>query len=285
MSTGRYFSMFLRRTAALSAAALLSVGLAACSTGSDEDTLTISASSTPHVEILEHIVDSGVLGDVELDIKPVTGEIDPNELLVAGDVQANFFQHAPYLADWQQQKGVSDLVSVADVHLEPMGLYSEKVTAVDQIGDGASIALPKDTTNFARGLYLLESAGLIEMDKPFDDADLSVITQANVEANPKNLKFVEIERPQLARNLDDPQITAAIINSNYAIEAGLIPAEDALFSEEVEGNPFSNLFVVRSADANDPGVEALAEALVSPETAAWIEENYSGSVVPVNPTN
>lgn len=277
--------MFLRRTAVLSAAALLSVGLAACSSGGDGETLVISASSTPHVEILEHIADSGVLGDVKLDIKPVTGEIDPNELLVAGDVQANYFQHAPYLADWQKQKGVDDLVSVADVHLEPMGLYSQKITAVDQLADGSTIALPKDTTNFARGLYLLESAGLIQMDKPFADADLSIVTQANIKANPKNLKFVEIERSQLARNLGDPQITAAVINSNYAIEAGLVPAKDALLSEKVENNPFANLLVVRAADENDPGVKALAAALESPETATWIQENYSGSVVPVHPAS
>lgn len=274
--------MFLRRTAVLSAAALLTAGLAACSSGGDSETLVISASSTPHVEILEHIADSGVLGDVKLDIKPVTGEIDPNELLVAGDVQANYFQHGPYLADWQKQKGVTDLVSVADVHLEPMGLYSEKITAVDQLADGSTIALPKDTTNFARGLYLLESAGLIQMDKPFAEADLSVVTQANIKANPKNLKFVEIERSQLARNLGDPQITAAVINSNYAIEAGLTPADDALLSEKVENNPFANLLVVRAADQDDAGVKALAEALESPETATWIQENYSGSVVPVH---
>ncbi|MCL2534040.1 MAG: MetQ/NlpA family ABC transporter substrate-binding protein [Nocardiaceae bacterium] len=277
--------MFLRRTAVLSAAALLTAGLAACSSGSDGETLVVSASSTPHVEILEHIADSGVLGDVKLDIKPVTGEIDPNELLVAGDVQANYFQHAPYLADWQKQKGVDDLVSVADVHLEPMGLYSQKITAVDQLADGSTIALPKDTTNFARGLYLLESAGLIQMDKPFADADLSIVTQANIKTNPKNLKFVEIERSQIARNLGDPQITAAVINSNYAIEAGLVPAKDALLSEKVENNPFANLLVVRAADENDPGVQALAAALESPETATWIEENYSGSVVPVHPAS
>ncbi|WFR71564.1 MetQ/NlpA family ABC transporter substrate-binding protein [Prescottella defluvii] len=166
-----------------------------------------------------------------------------------------------------------------------MGLYSQKITAVDQLADGSTIALPKDTTNFARGLYLLESAGLIQMDKPFAQADLSVVTQANIKANPKNLKFVEIERSQLARNLGDPQITAAVINSNYAIEAGLTPAKDALLSEKVENNPFANLLVVRAADENDPGVKALAAALEVPETATWIEENYSGSVVPVHPAS
>ncbi|MFD4292774.1 MetQ/NlpA family ABC transporter substrate-binding protein [Rhodococcus sp. NPDC058532] len=274
--------MLLRRTAILSAAALLAAGLAACSSGNDAETLVISASSTPHVEILEHIADSGVLGDVTLDIKPVTGEIDPNELLAAGDVEANYFQHAPYLSDWQKQKGVDDLVSVADVHLEPMGLYSEKITAVDQLADGATIALPKDTTNFSRGLYLLESAGLIEMDVPFADANLSVVTQANIKANPKNLKFIEIERSQIARNLGDPQITAAVINSNYALEAGLNPTTDTLIAEKAEDNPFANLLVVRAAQENDPGVQALAAALQSPETAAWIEENYSGAVIPVH---
>lgn len=277
--------MILRRSALVSVAALLTLGLAACSSGGDENTLVVSASSTPHVEILEHIAASGALGDVQLDIKPVTGEIDPNELLVAGDVQANYFQHAPYLADWQKQKGVDDLVSVAAVHLEPMGLYSEKVAAVDEIADGSTIALPKDTTNFSRGLYLLESAGLIKMDVPFADADLSIVTQKNIKENPKNLKFVEVERSQIARNLGDPQITAAVINSNYAIEAGLIPADDALLSETVEGNPFANLLVVRAADENAPAVKALADALVSQETAEWIQENYSGSVVPVHAAN
>lgn len=277
--------MILRRSALVSVAALLTLGLAACSSGGDENTLVVSASSTPHVEILEHIAASGALGDVQLDVKPVTGEIDPNELLVAGDVQANYFQHAPYLADWQKQKGVDDLVSVAAVHLEPMGLYSEKVAAVDEIADGSTIALPKDTTNFSRGLYLLESAGLIKMDVPFADADLSIVTQKNIKENPKNLKFVEVERSQIARNLGDPQITAAVINSNYAIEAGLIPADDALLSETVEGNPFANLLVVRAADENAPAVKALADALVSQETAEWIQENYSGSVVPVHAAN
>lgn len=277
--------MFLRRTAVVSAAALLAVGLAACSSGGDSDTLVISASTTPHVEILEHIAASGALGDVKLDIKPVTGEIDPNDLLVAGDVEANYFQHAPYLADWQQQKGVDDLVAVADVHLEPMGLYSQKITGVDQLADGSTIALPKDTTNFARGLYLLESAGLIEMDKPFAEANLSVVTPANVKANPKNLKFVEIERSQIARNLGDPQITAAVINSNYALEAGLNPTKDSLIAEKAEGNPFANLLVVRAANENDAAVKALVEAIESPETAAWIQENYSGAVIPVHLAN
>lgn len=274
--------MFLRRTAVLSAAALLTVGLAACSSSSSGEKLVVSASSTPHVEILEHIAESGALGDVTLDIKPVTGEIDPNELLVAGDVQANYFQHAPYLADWQKQKGVTDLVAVADVHLEPMGLYSQKITGIDQLADGATIALPKDTTNFSRGLYLLDSAGVIQMDVPFADANLSVVTQANIKSNPKHLKFVEIERSQLARNLGDPQITAAVINSNYALEAGLNPTKDSIVAESATNNPFANLLVVRAADVDDPAVKALAAALESPETAAWIKENYSGAVIPVH---
>ncbi len=219
--------MFLRRTAAASAAVVLGLGLAACgSSGGDENTLVISASSTPHVEILEQVVSTGALGDYSLDIREVTGEIDPNELLAAGDVDANFFQHEPYLVDWQKQNGVDNLVAVADVHLEPISLYSNKVTSLDEIADGDSIAVPRDTTNYARALYLLESAGLITMDVPFTEADLSVVTEANITENPKNLEFIQIERPQLARQLDDPQVTAAVINSNYALEAGLTPADD-----------------------------------------------------------
>ncbi|WP_435278476.1 MetQ/NlpA family ABC transporter substrate-binding protein [Rhodococcus yananensis] len=277
--------MFLRRFAVATSALVLGVGLAACSSGSDENTLSISASSTPHVEILEHIVDSGALGDYSLDIHEVTGEIDPNDLLQAGDVEANFFQHRPYLDDWQVQNGVDDLVAVAEVHLEPMGLYSNKVTSLDELQDGDTIANPRDTTNFARALYLLESAGLITMDVPFADANLSVVTESNIVDNPKNLAIVGIERPQLARQLDDPQITAAVINSNYALEAGLTPSDDAIVSESVENNPFSNLLVVKEENVDDPKVVALKDALESPETAAWIDRTYSGSVVPVHPAN
>lgn len=278
--------MSLRRIVVASAALTLAAGLAACSSSeSDGTTLRISASSTPHVEILDQIVNTGALGDYRLDIVEITGEVDPNELLEAGDVDANFFQHEPYLTDWQKQKGVDDLVQVADVHLEPIGLYSNKITSLDELKDGDTVAVPRDTTNYARALYLLESAGLLEMDVPFEEADLSVVTESNITANPKNLNLVGIERPQLARQLDDAQITAAVINSNYALEAGLNPAEDAIVTEEVEDNPFSNLLVVRAENENDPAVTALAEALESPETAAWIEETYSGAVLPVHPTN
>ncbi|MBF0662151.1 ABC transporter substrate-binding protein [Rhodococcus sp. BL-253-APC-6A1W] len=278
--------MFLRRTVVATTAFTLALGLAACSSsGGDENTLRISASSTPHVEILDHLVSTGALGDYQLDILDITGEVDPNELLEAGDVDANFFQHEPYLIDWQKQNGVDDLVAVADVHLEPLSLYSNKIGSLDELKDGDTIAVPRDTTNYARALYLLESAGLIEMDVPFDQADLSVVTESNITANPKNLKFLAIERPQLARQLDDAQVTAAVINSNYALEAGLTPAEDGIVTEQVDGNPFSNLLVVRAENENDPAVVALADALESPETAAWIEETYSGSVVPVQPTN
>ncbi|WP_407442029.1 MetQ/NlpA family ABC transporter substrate-binding protein [Rhodococcus sp. (in: high G+C Gram-positive bacteria)] len=278
--------MFLRRTVVATTAFTFALGLAACSSsGGDENTLRISASSTPHVEILDHIVSTGALGDYQLDVLDITGEVDPNELLEAGDVDANFFQHEPYLIDWQKQNGVDDLVAVADVHLEPLSLYSNKIGSLDELKDGDTIAVPRDTTNYARALYLLESAGLIEMDVPFDQADLSVVTEANITANPKNLKFLAIERPQLARQLDDAQVTAAVINSNYALEAGLTPAEDGIVTEQVDGNPFSNLLVVRAENENDPAVVALADALESPETAAWIEETYSGSVVPVQPAN
>ncbi|OOL32027.1 ABC transporter substrate-binding protein [Rhodococcus rhodochrous] len=275
--------MTLRRALSVVSAVALATGLAACSaSGTGEDTLVISASATPHVEILEHVRQSGALGDVVLDIKPVTGEVDPNELLEAGDVDANFFQHHPYLADWQQQKGVDSLESVAAVHLEPLGLYSNKIAAVADLKDGDTIALPKDTTNFARALYLLESAGLLELDKPLSEADIATVTAANIVSNPKNLRFVELERAQLARTVDDPAITASVVNSNYALEAGLNPADDSIVRESVDNNPFENILVVRSENASDPAVTALADALESPEVAAWIAENYDGAVVPVH---
>lgn len=271
-----------RVAAAAATAAFACAGLAAC--GADDDTLSISASATPHAEILQHLSDSGVLGDVELDVKVITGEVDGNELLSAGDVDANYFQHKPYLEDWQAENGVDNLVAVASSHIEPQGLYSAEHDSVAHIPEGAQIAVPRDVTNFARALYLLDDAGLITMSEPVDVATLATVTDADIADNPRNLRFVPIDNAQLARGLDDPAVAAAVINSNYAIEAGLNPASDAVHREPAENNPYANFLVTTAELEQDERIRAVAEALESPEAAQWLTDTFGDAVVPTHGT-
>lgn len=175
-------------------------------------------------------------------------------------------------------------MSVATVHVEPLGLYSKKVSAVADIPAGATIAIPADATNQARALFLLEDAGLITLNVSRTDPNLdySQVGVANVTGNEKNLSFIQIERPQLAASLDDPQVTAAVVNGNYALEAGLIPASDALVLETAENTPYANVLVVKSTMKDDPRVQALAKALESDELAKYITDTYQGSVLPAS---
>ncbi|WOP19237.1 MetQ/NlpA family ABC transporter substrate-binding protein [Raineyella sp. LH-20] len=266
--------------AAVAALALSTVGLAGCAAG--QETLKISADATPHAEILQYVQDSGQLKDTKIQIETISGEVDPNQLLEAGDVSANFFQHKPYLDDWQAQHKTNNLVSVASTHLEPMSIYSHKYTAVADIPAGSTVAVPKDPTNYARALYVLQTAGLLTMKQPATEANMSTITEADIASNAKQLKFVELDRPQLPRTLDDPQVAASVINSNYAIEAGLTPSKDGLVTEPVANNPYANILVTTTAKQNDPGMKELAAALESPQTAAWIKQKYGDSIVPVH---
>ncbi len=275
--------------AVVASAALTGCGAANQGNGDAADPakpLRVIADVIPHAELIKHVQDTGQLGDVKVEVTQIAGDIDPNQLVAAGDLDANFFQHIPYLKDWNAQHEGADLVSVAAVHIEPLGLYSKKVT-LDAVPDGAVIAIPADATNQARGLFLLEDAGLIKLnvDRTDPNLDYSQITDANVSENPKKISFVKIDRPQLAASLDDPKVTLSIVNGNYALEAGLKPSTDALYLETAEGNPYVNILVVKSDLAEDARVKKLAEALTSEETAKWITDTYSGSVIPAKPAN
>lgn len=279
-------------TSALAATVL--TALAACGAGSSTggtasaDTskpLRVMADVIPHAELIKEAQQLGLLDDTKIDITEISGDVDPNQLVNAGDLDANFFQHVPYLDDWNANHEGADLVPVATVHVEPLGLYSKKVTALTDVPQDAVIAIPADATNQARGLFLLADAGLIKLDVKAGDPglDYSQITpEKNITDNPKNISFVKIDRPQLAASLDDPKVTLSIVNGNYALEAGLIPANDALILETAEGNPYANVLVVKETLKNDPRVVALAKALESPELAKFITENYQGSVLPAN---
>lgn len=273
---------FSRRTLLTGAVAATALaGLSACGAGSASDALTIAADATPHSELLKEAVKLGLLGDVKLDIRETSGQVDPNQLVNSGDIDANFFQHVPYLKNWDAEHS-ADLRSVAAVHVEPLGLYSRKVTSLTDVPEGAGIAIPQDATNLGRALFVLADAGLIQLNVKAGDPDLDIaqVTRGNISANPKNLTFLEIDRPQLAATLDDAKVSLSIINGNYALEAGLIPSKDALAIEKAANNPYANVIVTRPDLVDDARITKLAEALTSRQIKDYITQTYSGSVVP-----
>ncbi|WP_420174679.1 MetQ/NlpA family ABC transporter substrate-binding protein [Luteococcus sp. OSA5] len=265
--------------------AVLTLGLAGCGAGAGSDAdkpLVILADATPHGEILEQTEKLGLLGDTKIEIKSIVGDIDANQLVQSGDVDANYFQHVPYLDTWKSQKGVDDLTAVAKGHIEPLGLYSKKVKDLKQVPNGATIAIPADPSNLVRALFLLQQAELLTLDvKPTDaNVDYSQITTKNITNNPKKIEFIQIDRPQLAATLDDAKVDLSVINGNYALEAGLKPKTDSLALESATDNPYTNVLVVNSSKKDDPRVQKLAEALQSPEIQDWIDSNFEGSVLP-----
>ncbi|MDN5726577.1 MAG: MetQ/NlpA family ABC transporter substrate-binding protein [Propionibacteriales bacterium] len=270
--------IFLGGLGLLSLAATTGCGAAAAAgTGP----LRIAASPVPHAEILNRLIESGALESGSLDILEISGDLDPNAILEAGDIDANFFQHVPYAKDWAAQNKVENLANVAEVHVEPLGLYSKKITDLAKVPQGVRLALPNNVTNFARGLFLLQDAGLIKLDVAPDKASSTQVTEKNVTENPHKINFTQVDAPQLARALDDPTIQLAVINGNYALEAGLIPATDALAIETADQNPYANVLTTLTDKVNDERITKLAAALTSPELGAWITEKYQGSVIPV----
>lgn len=269
------------RSLLLAVTALATAGaLASCSSADDgEGPLQVLAASTPHAEIL-HWVDEND-DAFELDVKVVTGGPEINAALVDGSAPLNFFQHEPYLLDWQEQTGQTGVEVLAPIHIEPMSLYSARYEDLADIPAGATITLPRSSSNFARGLLLLQDHGVITLDADADPAAISQITVASVADNPRNLELVPVEDDLGARSLDDSSVAAAIISSNFALEAGLDPVGGALITEDPEGNPYANILVASSEAADDARVVALTEAITSVETAGWIRERFGSAVVPV----
>lgn len=265
-------------TAAL--AGSLSLGLTACGSGSgtgggDDDTLVVGATAVPAGEVLTYIKDNlAEKAGLKLEITEFTDYVLPNTALQEGSLDANLYQNKPYLDDFNQSKG-TDLVPVVDAYLPPMGVYSNKVTDVTKLADGATVAVPNDTTNEGRALQLLASKGVITL-KAGAGTDAS---PADIAANPRHLKFKELEPAQLPRSLDD--VAAAVINNNYAQDAGLSPTEDAILLESAKDNPYANLLAVKKGDEDDPRVEKLAKLLASSDVKKFIEDKYKGSVLPV----
>lgn len=234
--------------------------------------LTVGATPEPHAQILKVVEPLLKKEGIELKIIEFTDYILPNLALSGGEIDANFFQHVPYMESFAASNKVQ-LESVAKVHVEPLGLYSKKINDFNEIADGAKIAIPNDPTNGGRALILLEANGLIKLS---ENAGLEA-TEKDVVENPKNLTFVPLEAPQLPRSLED--VDASVINTNYALEAGLNPLNDALILEN-EDSPYANILVVTPEHSKDENIAKLIKALTSPEVKNFINDKYKGAIIP-----
>ena len=274
----------MKKILTLILALTMAVGLCACGGGEEapaEDTaaetvtLKVAASPTPHAEILAQVVDVLAEQGIELVVTEYGDYVVPNTAVEEGAEDANFFQHAPYLESFNAENG-THLVSVAPIHYEPMGIYPGMTASLEELPDGAVIAVPNDVTNEARALQLLAAQGLIEIDPA---AGLNA-TPNDITSNPKNLQFKEMEAAMLPQIVGE--VDLAIINSNFAIQGGLNPAEDSLASEDAASEAaqtFANIIVVKEGNEENAAVLALIEALQSDAVREFIETTYAGSVV------
>ncbi|SDC24316.1 MULTISPECIES: MetQ/NlpA family ABC transporter substrate-binding protein [unclassified Candidatus Frackibacter] len=238
----------------------------------EQTKLVVGATPVPHAEILRKVKPLLAKKGIELEIKEFTDYVTPNIALADGSIDANYFQHVPYLNNFKEERGL-DLTYINKIHIEPMGLYSEKISSLKELKKGATIALPNDVTNEGRALLLLEKNGLIKLDK---DAGLEA-TPVDIVENPKDLKFEELAAAQLPRVLTD--VTAAVINTNYALEADLVPTKDAIIMEGSE-SPYANILAVRTEDKNNEALNQLADVLTSKTVKKFIQEKYKGAIVP-----
>mgnify|MGYP002539983420 CR=1 FL=1 len=245
--------------------------------GSDDKTITVAASPTPHAEILTNAVaDQLKEQGYTLEVKEFTDYVQPNTVTEEGEVDANYFQHQPYLDSFNEEKG-THLVSVEPIHFEPFGLYAGKTASLDALADGATVAVPNDTTNEARALLLLQQEGLIKL---ADGAGITATAKDIVE-NPKNLLIKELEAANIPNALKDVDI--ACINGNYAIPAGF-KTTDALATESatsLAAEAYANVLVVKDGNQDSDKIKALVKALTSDEVRTYINDTYAGAVVPV----
>ena len=234
--------------------------------------LSVAATPVPHAEILEFVKPALAKEGVNLKVKVFTDYVQPNVQVAEKRLDANFFQHQPYLDEFNKSKG-TDLVSVAAVHLEPLGAYSSKYKKFDELKEGATVVIPNDATNGGRALLLLDKAGLITL----KDSKNILSTPKDIVENKKNLKFRELEAATIPRVLT--QVDLALINTNYALEAKLNPEKDALVIEGSD-SPYVNILVARPDDKDSEDMKKLVAALHTPEVKAFILEKYKGAILP-----
>ena len=291
----------MKKLLALTLALVLCLGLAACGGGTSTDTdtntdtssdadtngdattngetitLTVGATPTPHAEILAQVKDDLAAEGIDLVVKEYSDYVVPNTAVEEGDLDANYFQHTPYMEKFNEENG-THLVSVGKIHYEPMGIYPGLTKTLEELPDGATIAVPNDATNEARALQLLAAQGLIELK---EDAGLNA-TPNDITSNPKNLQFKELEAAMLPQTASE--VDLSVINSNFAMEGGMNPATDSLASEDADSEAaqtFANIIAVKEGHENDPAIQALVKALQSDKVKEYIEKTYSGAVVAV----
>ena len=291
----------MKKLLALTLALVLCLGLAACGGGTSTDTdtnadtssdadtngdaaasgetitLTVGATPNPHAEILAQVKDDLAAEGIDLVVKEYSDYVVPNTAVEEGDLDANYFQHTPYMEKFNEETG-THLVSVGKIHYEPMGIYPGLTKTLEELPDGATIAVPNDATNEARALQLLAAQGLIELK---EDAGLNA-TPNDITSNPKNLQFKELEAAMLPQTASE--VDLSVINSNFAMEGGMNPATDSLASEDADSEAaqtFANIIAVKEGHENDPAIQALVKALQSDKVKEYIEKTYSGAVVAV----
>lgn len=283
----------MKKFLTLALSLVLALSLTACGdsqadTATDSDTaegdtaaetvvLKVAASPTPHAEILEQVKPILAEQGIDLQVTEYSDYPIQNTVVDEGEMDANYFQHTPYLEQFNAENG-TDLVSAGKIHYEPMGVYAGKTDSLENLADGATIAVPNDATNEARALQLLAAQGLIEIDP---EAGLNA-TPNDITSNPKNLEFTELDASMIANTIEEFDLN--VINSNYALQAGLNPSEDALVSEDADSDAaqtYANIIAVKSGHENDPAIVALVDALHSEKIQEFINTNYQGSVLPI----
>ncbi len=260
-------------SASASSASASGSASASASAASGDKVIKVGASPTPHAEILNDVVAPLVeKAGYKLEVVEFTDYVLPNTATEDGEIDANYFQHAPYLEDFNKEQG-THLVNVAGVHIEPMSIYAGKTASLDALADGAQVAVPNDTTNEGRALLLLQSAGLIELSNPNDLA----ATPKDIKSNPKNLQFKEVEAATVPTIL--PDVDIAVINTNYAIGANL--ASNLALKTEAGDSPYVNVLVVKEGNEKSDKTKVLVEAITSQDVKDYITKKYNGEVVPV----
>ena len=268
----------MKKVGIILGALFLSLVLVGCGGNKDGDkgkkvVVKVAASSTPAGEILNHLKPKLTEKGIDLQVIEMSDYIKPNLALADKEVDANLFQHKPYLDKFTADRGLK-LTSVANLYLAPLRIYSKKVKDIKDLPNGAIVSIPNDPTNGGRALIVLEQAGVIKLRQ---GAGLQA-TPRDIIENPKNIQIKEIEAPQLPRSLDD--VSVSVINTNYAVQAGLKPTQDAIFSEQSTSS-YVNVLVVRTGDENRPEIKALVEVLQSPEAKKYIEDHFKGDIIPV----
>jgi D-methionine transport system substrate-binding protein len=266
--------LFMRKLVGILVVLVLVVGGVLYYFNAGEDVLRVGATPVPHAEILEVVKeDFEKETGATLEIIEFNDYVQPNLALDDGSIDANFFQHGPYLESFSKNQGLEDLISIAKIHVEPMGFYLKS----DEVQEGDTIVIPNDSTNEGRALILLENNGLITL----EEEEKLTATVQNIIGNPLNLKFVELDAAYLPRTYkEDDTVNGAVINTNYAIQADLNPLTDALFIEGSE-SPYANIITVKEENKDDDLIKTLIELLQSQKVKDFINEKYKGAVVPV----